>query len=63
VTFAAYQDRRHATFRNRHEAGSVMQTDYAGQTVVAGRLMKALRRQLDLRNVALTSSACQEVVS
>ena len=33
VTFAAYQDRRHATFRNRHEAGSVMQTDYAGQTV------------------------------
>jgi transposase len=33
VTFAAYQQRRHATFRNRHEAGSVMQTDYAGQTV------------------------------
>jgi transposase len=33
ATFAAYQERRHATFRNRHEAGSVMQTDYAGQTM------------------------------
>ena len=34
-----------------------------GSLVVAGRLVKALRRQLVLRNVALTSSACQEVVS
>ncbi|GGI78859.1 hypothetical protein GCM10007973_14410 [Polymorphobacter multimanifer] len=33
VTFAAYQQRRQPSFRNRHEAGSVMQTEYAGQTV------------------------------
>lgn len=31
--FAAFQKRASATFRNRHEAGSVLQTDYAGQTV------------------------------
>ena len=32
-TFGAYQRRAHPTFRHRHEAGAVMQTDYAGQTV------------------------------
>jgi len=31
--FAAFERRTSATFRNRHAAGSVMQTDYAGQTV------------------------------
>jgi transposase len=31
--FGAYQRRAHPTFRHRHEAGAVMQTDYAGQTV------------------------------
>ena len=31
--FAAFQRRTSATFRNRHEAGAVMQTDYAGQTM------------------------------
>jgi transposase len=31
--FAAYQRRAHPTFRHRHAAGAVMQTDYAGQTV------------------------------
>ena len=31
-TFGAYQRRASPTFRNRHEAGAVMQTDYAGQT-------------------------------
>jgi transposase len=32
-TFGAYQRRAHPTFRHRHEAGAVMQTDYAGHTV------------------------------
>jgi len=31
--FAAFCQRTHASFRNRHEAGAVMQTDYAGHTV------------------------------
>jgi transposase len=31
--FAAFQKCTHASFRNRHEAGAVMQTDYAGHTV------------------------------
>ncbi len=31
--FAVFERRAHATFRNRHEAGAVMQTDYAGHTV------------------------------
>ncbi|MFZ2996050.1 IS21 family transposase [Sphingobium sp.] len=31
--FTAFQKRTHASFRNRHEAGAVMQTDYAGHTV------------------------------
>lgn len=31
--FAAFQNKTSATFRNRHEAGAAMQTDYAGQTV------------------------------
>lgn len=31
--FEGYRQRGRATFRNRHEAGAVMQTDYAGQTV------------------------------
>ena len=31
--FAAFEHRTNATFRNRHEAGAVMQTDYAGHTV------------------------------
>jgi len=31
--FGAFQRRASATFRNRHEAGAVMQTDYAGHTV------------------------------
>jgi len=31
--FAAFERRTSATFRNRHAAGAVMQTDYAGQTV------------------------------
>jgi transposase len=31
--FGAYQRRAHPTFRHRHDAGAVMQTDYAGQTV------------------------------
>jgi transposase len=31
--YAAFQQRAGATFRQRYEAGSVMQTDYAGQTV------------------------------
>ena len=29
--FRAFESRAHATYRNRHEAGAVMQTDYAGQ--------------------------------
>ena len=32
-TFGAYQRRAHPTFRHRHEAGAVMQTDYAGHTI------------------------------
>ena len=32
-TFGAYQRRANPTFRHRHEAGAVMQTDYAGHTV------------------------------
>ncbi len=31
--FTAFKRRTGATWRNRHEAGAVMQTDYAGQTV------------------------------
>lgn len=31
--FAAFRKKTSATFRNRYEAGAVMQTDYAGQTV------------------------------
>jgi len=31
--FGAFHRRTCATFRNRHVAGAVMQTDYAGQTV------------------------------
>lgn len=31
--FNAFQQRTSATFRNRYEAGAVMQTDYAGHTV------------------------------
>ncbi|SCX35649.1 Transposase [Agrobacterium rosae] len=31
--FATFERRAHATFRNRHEAGAVMQTDYAGHTI------------------------------
>jgi transposase len=31
--FAAFRQRAHPTFRNRHAAGEVMQCDYAGQTV------------------------------
>ena len=31
--FALFERRAHATFRNRHEAGAVMQTDYAGHTI------------------------------
>jgi transposase len=31
--FGAFQKSTHASFRNRHEAGGVMQTDYAGHTV------------------------------
>ncbi|ESZ00177.1 hypothetical protein X737_39100 [Mesorhizobium sp. L48C026A00] len=31
--FAAFERRTNTTFRNRHEAGAVMQTDYAGHTV------------------------------
>ena len=31
--FGAYQRRANPTFRHRHAAGAVMQTDYAGQTV------------------------------
>ncbi|WP_301005031.1 IS21 family transposase, partial [Mesorhizobium sp.] len=31
--FAAFERRTSGTFRNRHAAGAVMQTDYAGQTV------------------------------
>jgi transposase len=31
--FGAFQRRASATFRNRHEAGAVMQTDYAGHAV------------------------------
>lgn len=31
--YAAFERRVSATFRNRHRAGAVMQTDYAGQTV------------------------------
>jgi len=31
--FAAFERRASATFRNRHAAGAVMQTDYAGQTI------------------------------
>lgn len=31
--FAAFERRARATFRNRHEAGAVMQTDYAGHTI------------------------------
>ena len=32
-SFKAFERRTHATWRNRHEAGAAMQTDYAGQTV------------------------------
>jgi transposase len=31
--YAVFKRRMNPTFRNRHEAGAVMQTDYAGQTV------------------------------
>ena len=31
--FAAFERRAHPTFRNRHEAGAVMQSDYAGHTI------------------------------
>ncbi len=31
--FRVFERRTHATWRNRHEAGAVMQTDYAGQTM------------------------------
>jgi len=31
--FSAFQKRTSASFRNRHEAGAVMQTDYAGHTI------------------------------
>lgn len=31
--FMAFQRRTHVSFRNRYEAGAVMQTDYAGHTV------------------------------
>ena len=31
--FMSFQRRTHVSFRNRHEAGAVMQTDYAGHTV------------------------------
>ncbi len=31
--FRAFESRTGATYRNRHEAGAVMQTDYAGQTM------------------------------
>ncbi|WP_182506051.1 IS21 family transposase [Brucella anthropi] len=31
--FAAFERKTSATYRNRHEAGATMQTDYAGQTV------------------------------
>ena len=31
--FRVFERRTHASWRNRHEAGAVMQTDYAGQTV------------------------------
>ena len=31
--FRAFERRAGATYRNRHEAGAVMQTDYAGQTM------------------------------
>ncbi len=31
--FGAFRRRTHASYRNRHEAGAVMQTDYAGHTV------------------------------
>ena len=31
--FAVFERGTHATFRNRHEAGAVMQTDYAGHTI------------------------------
>ena len=31
--FLSFQRRTHVSFRNRHEAGAVLQTDYAGQTV------------------------------
>ncbi|TPL71902.1 hypothetical protein FJ941_28385 [Mesorhizobium sp. B2-3-13] len=41
--FAAFERRTSATFRNRHAAGAVMQTDFAGQTVpvIAGRPFKS----------------------
>lgn len=32
-TYAAFTRKMNPTFRNRHESGAVMQTDYAGQTV------------------------------
>jgi transposase len=32
-TFRAFERRARPSYRNRHEAGAVMQTDYAGQTV------------------------------
>lgn len=31
--FGAFQKSTHASFRNRHEVGAVMQTDYAGHTI------------------------------
>ena len=31
--FHSFQNRTSASFRNRHEAGAVMQTDYAGHTI------------------------------
>ncbi len=31
--FRAFENRTSPSFRNRHEAGAVMQTDYAGHTI------------------------------
>lgn len=33
TNFAAYEQKQSPTYRNRHEAGATMQTDYAGHTV------------------------------
>jgi len=35
--FRAFENRTSPSFRNRHEAGAVMQTDYAGHTIPATR--------------------------